>query len=185
MSGCRFIDALNIKIPWWIRKFLKWYIDDMMARSRKFLEYLKHFKLFFELLRKLGLKIKLSETRFSHSEVSFVGFLISDKSVCPDPERIQAILSIPEQRTFKKLQSLIGAFTYYRHFHEKYAYMLDKFCDIMSPKVVLKWSNEHHIALAQLREQFSKEVLLNHYHIDKPFNLQTDGSGILYQTDKE
>ena len=190
ISGSRFIAALNIKIPWWFRKFLKWYIDDMIARSRNFLEHLKHLKLFFELLRELGLKIKLSKTRFAQLEVPFVGFLISDKGVRPDPERIQAILSIPEPRTFKELQSLIGAFTYYRRFHEKYAYMLDEFRDIMSPKVVFKWSKKHHIAFEQLREQFSKEVLLSHYRIDKPFYLQTDGSkkgisGILYQTDKE
>lgn len=84
-------------------EFLMLYVDDGVIRSRTFAEHLTHRRLFWEKIRKSGLKLKLQKTLFCREEFRVLGFILTTNGVRPDPERMRAIYDIPAPRTRKDL----------------------------------------------------------------------------------
>ena len=191
VSGSVFLRALNsIFTSNDDREFITLYVDDGIIRSRSFEEHISHLRYFLMRLKESGLTLNLDKTLFCQEKIPFLGFILSAEGVSPDPGRIDAILNMPEPRNRKELQSCIGVCNYYRIFSKHYAVYIDPFRKLLSEKHKFVWEKEHHDAFENLKAQFAKHILLNHYLVDRPFYLQTDASkqgisGVLYQYDDE
>jgi hypothetical protein len=63
-----------------------------------------------------GMKIGLEKCKFSRSSVKYLGHVISQQGIKPDPEKIEAIQKIPEPKNLKQVKSFLGLPSYYRKF---------------------------------------------------------------------
>ena len=63
------------------------YLDDVIIFSPSIEEHLKHINLFFDQLREHSLKMKISKCKFMQSETHYVGFIVDNKGIQPDPEK--------------------------------------------------------------------------------------------------
>ena len=59
-----------------------------------------------------GLKLNITEYQFGKSEITFLGHLISDKGIKPDPRKIHAIKDMPVLTDKKELQRFLGMIIY-------------------------------------------------------------------------
>ena len=71
--------------------FVVVYLDDLNIYSRNFNEHLVHLQEVFERLRNAGLKLKRKKCYFFKKELAFLGHIISEKGIHPDPDKISAV----------------------------------------------------------------------------------------------
>ena len=64
------------------------YLDDILIFSAS-VEHLRHLKTVFARLRKHGLKIKLSKCQFMKKETKYLGFVIDERRVHPDIDKVE------------------------------------------------------------------------------------------------
>jgi len=97
-------------------KFAMVYIDDINTFSQTFDEHLEHLQLVFQRIREAGLKLNREKCNFTRKELPFLGHVINDKGISPDPSTVQKIIDFPQPRTVKGLRSFLGLAGYYRKF---------------------------------------------------------------------
>ena len=66
-------------------------LDDIIIFSKNKAEHLKHIETIFQKLKEAGLKLKESKCDFFKKEIHYLGHLISDKGICPLPEKLDTI----------------------------------------------------------------------------------------------
>ena len=84
-----------------MHKEIKVYKDDMIAKSRTEEEHLVNLQKLFEQLRKYQLRLNPVKCTFGVKSGKLLGFVVSQKGIEVDPDKVKAILKIPEPRTEK------------------------------------------------------------------------------------
>jgi len=63
---------------------------------------------------------KLSKCSFGKSSVGFLGHIISEKGVHPDPDKVSAMTEWRVPKTIKQLRGFLSLTGYYRRFRKNY-----------------------------------------------------------------
>ena len=73
------------------------------------------------IIREHGLSLNLSKCSFNKREISYLGHLIEDGNVRPDPARTEAVLKQRVPRTVAELEKFLGMVNYFRSFVPHFA----------------------------------------------------------------
>ena len=90
-----------------LHKFIIVYLDDICVFSSNPEEHLEHFRIVFEPLRKNSLKLRLRKCTFARTETIYLGPIVGNGTVRPDPEKFKAAKDWPPPTTQKELKSLV------------------------------------------------------------------------------
>ncbi|UYV65543.1 hypothetical protein LAZ67_3004647 [Cordylochernes scorpioides] len=90
------------------------YIDDVLIASDSENQHVSHLQQLFGRLRDYGLAINETKCTFGQPSVKFLGFIITNAGISPDPQRVQAIKDIPIPDTVGKLRRFLGMLNFYR-----------------------------------------------------------------------
>ena len=85
------------------------YIDDVILASMGEKEHIEDIEKFFKLLIKNGLKLKMEKCCFGKPEIKYLGFIIGQAGIRPDPHNIATVKKFGTPKTITELRSLIGA----------------------------------------------------------------------------
>ena len=88
-------------------KFTLVYIDDIIVYSASFQQHLDHLKEVFHRLADANLKLQPPKCLFSMSEVPYLGHIISERGIAPDPEKTKAVESFPVPTTKKEFLGFV------------------------------------------------------------------------------
>ena len=106
------------------------YLDDILIYSETLEEHLFHLQTVFDRLREHGLKLKLKKCSFRQAETNYLGFIINGNGISPDPQKVEAIKSLPAPTCVIEVRSFIGMCSYYRRF-------VPNFSEIAEPVIAL------------------------------------------------
>ena len=79
------------------------YVDDMIAKSKPEEEHLVNLRRLFKRLRKYQLRLNPTKCTFEVKSGKLLGFIVSQRGIEVDPEKVKAILEMPESRTEKQV----------------------------------------------------------------------------------
>ena len=166
------------------------YLDDVIVFSVSFKEHLERLARVFGALQKAQLKLKLSKCHFAQREVRYLGHIVSEKGITPDPSKTEAVSSYPPPQNQKELKQFLGLSNYYRRFIPGYANIaepLNKLLRKDQHKLKFQWDASCQTAFDQLKCKLTKAPILSYPDFTLPFILQTDASdtaigGILSQS---
>ena len=82
------------------------YVDDMLVKSKEEENHLDNLKKMFNTLRQYNMKLNPSKYAFGVSFEKFLGFMVSQRGIEANPEKVKAILEISSPKTIKEVQSL-------------------------------------------------------------------------------
>ncbi len=107
-------------IHWVLRLYLEItaivYLDDVLVFLCNPFQYGKHVWKVLKAFFKAGLYAKLSKCLFSIIRILFLGFILTDKGVRIEEDRISTILNWPEPESVWEVQSFLGFANFYRRF---------------------------------------------------------------------
>ena len=84
------------------------YIDDMLVKGKTMSQHIVDLKKTFSTLRTYGMRLNPTKCAFGVSSEKFLGFVISQRGIEANPEKIRALLKLSPPRTVKEVQSLAG-----------------------------------------------------------------------------
>ena len=84
------------------------YVDDMLVKSIDEGSHLDDLQETFETLRRYKMKLNPSKCAFGVSSGKFLGFMVSQREIEANPDKIQAILDMKPPKNIKEVQSLTG-----------------------------------------------------------------------------
>ena len=84
------------------------YVDGMIVKSRDKADHLVALQSFFERIRPFRLRLNPKKCTFGVTSGKFLGYIVSERGIEVDPEKIKAILYMPALRTEKEIRGFIG-----------------------------------------------------------------------------
>lgn len=153
------------------------YVDDILIHSGGSIQdHLEKVQIVLDRLIKHKLRLKVEKCQWAQSQINYLGFIINDRGMTPQPEKIKAVKDLKPPTTVKGVRSFLGLISFYRMF-------IPQFSDIASPLVELtkkfkrfSWSPECQAAFESLRHSLSIAPLLHYPDTSKPYVLWSDAS---------
>ena len=79
------------------------YVDDMLVKSRKVELHLDDLRETFDTLRKYQMRLNPAKCVFGVSLGKFLGFMVSQRGIEANPEKVKAILDMTSLRSVKEV----------------------------------------------------------------------------------
>lgn len=92
------------------------YLDDIVVISTTLVEHITQLREVFTRLRKYNLQLQPPKCEFLKHEVRYLGHIITESGVKPDPEKISCIVNYRTPSNTKEVKSFLGLVGYYRRF---------------------------------------------------------------------
>jgi ribonuclease HI len=107
-AGATYQRLMNKMFHHQIGRNVEVYVDDMLVKTKDEENHLEDLKETFETLRQYRMKLNPSKCVFGVSSGKFLGFMVSQRGIEANPEKIKAVLEMTPPRTIKEVQSLTG-----------------------------------------------------------------------------
>ena len=82
------------------------YIDDMLVKSKDEANHLDDQKETFSILRKYNMKLNPAKCVFVVASGKFLGFMVSQRGLEPNRDKVNAIIEVKSPKIMKEVQSL-------------------------------------------------------------------------------
>ena len=86
-----------------IRRNMEVYVDDMLVKSKEELAHLDVLKEKFTTVRQYQMKLNSNKCAFGVASRKFLGFMVSQRGIEANPEKVRAILDITSPKTVKEV----------------------------------------------------------------------------------
>ncbi|RVW53505.1 Retrovirus-related Pol polyprotein from transposon 297 [Vitis vinifera] len=83
------------------------YVDDMIVKTRDRPDHLAALERFFERIRQFRLRLNPKKCTFGVTSGKLLGYMVSERGIEVDPDKIRAILDMPAPRTKKESQPTV------------------------------------------------------------------------------
>jgi hypothetical protein len=161
----------------YLGRFVAVYLDDIIIYSKgTFENHLGHLKQVFETLRRANLKIKLKKCYFCLPNIHFLGHVVGQNGIRPDPEKIEKIKNFPEPKNVTQLRSALGLFSYYRKFIKDFSKIAKPLNSLLKKDEKYEWNEKRQRAFDYLKQRLMTAPVLTYPNFEKPFTLYTDAS---------
>ncbi|PKI75192.1 hypothetical protein CRG98_004416 [Punica granatum] len=99
-----------------MHKEIKVYVDDMIAKSKEGEDHLVNLKRLFDRLKKYKLRLNPTKCTFGVKSGKLLGFVVSEKGIEVDPDKVKAIMELPPPSIVREGRSFLGRLNYIEHF---------------------------------------------------------------------
>lgn len=154
------------------------YLDDIIVFSSNFESHLERLQTVFSRLKEAGLTLKARKCHFFKRQVEYLGHIVSEEGVAPDPAKVEAVQGFPLPSNVKELRRFLGKIGYYRRFIKNFSLVAAPLHHMIQAGVKFHWSDEALEAFQTLKDRMMSSVILAFPRFDLPFILETDASAI-------
>ncbi|KAL2226838.1 UNVERIFIED_CONTAM: Retrovirus-related Pol polyprotein from transposon [Sesamum indicum] len=143
-----------------LEKTMEVYVDDMLVKSKRSQDHIKDLSQAFSIMRSHAMKLNPDKCTFGVTGGKFLGYMISERGIEANPEKIQAIMGLRSPSSIKEMQKLTGKIASLSRFISRSADRgLPFFKALRKPKS-FAWTPECEQALQELKEYLTKPPLL-------------------------
>ena len=161
-AGATYQRAMNVIFHDMLGQHMEIYIDDIVVKSKKVTEHVNHLRKSFERMRLHQLKLNPLKCAFGVQVENFLGFLVHQRGVEVDQNKVKAIISAKAPQNQKELQKFLGQVNYVRRFISNLAGKTKAFFDLIKLKEVeeFKWKKQHQLAFDGIKGYLSESLVL-------------------------
>ena len=106
--GATYRRLINRMLSKQIDRNMEVYVDDMLVKSREELAHLDDLKETFTTFKQYQMKLNPAKCVFGIASGKFLGFIVSQRGIEANPEKVQAIINMTLPKTVKEVQKLTG-----------------------------------------------------------------------------
>ena len=139
-------------------------------------EHVEQVRLVLRRLLDNKLYVNSEKCEFHTSEISFLGFVLAQGKLQPDPAKVRAVEEWPTPSTRKQLQRFLGFANFYRGFIPDYSRVAAPLTQLTSPTSPFTWSPGAYQAFQRLKTLFTHAPVLQHPDQARQFLVEVDAS---------
>ncbi|CAB0030022.1 unnamed protein product, partial [Trichogramma brassicae] len=123
-----------------------------------------------------NLVLQTDKVHLLHKEAGFLGHIVSEKGVEPDPRKVEAISNWPRPTNVKQIRQYLGTTGYYRRFIKDYARIASPLSNLTKKNKPFEWTEECETSFLTLKQHLCKAPILQFPDMNQKFTLTTDAS---------
>ena len=135
------------------------YVDDMLVKSLDEEKHLDNLQETFDTLKQYNMKLNPSKCAFGVSSRKFLRFMVSQRGIEANRDKIQAILNMEPPRNIKEVQSLTGQVAALNRFVSKATNKYLPFFKVL--KKAFEWTDECQKAFQDLKAYLTVAPMLS------------------------
>ena len=152
-------------------------VDDILICGKNAEEIITRTRNVFKKCEEWGITLSQHKYQFGN-QVKFAGYLISDKGIAPDPDKVAAIrdFATPENKT--DVRAWFGICNQFAPFALDLKTSMVPLKGLLSEKNAFIWTPEHQQSMQNTKDIITDEKgsILSHFDPSKPIHLYTDAS---------
>ena len=169
--GATYQRLVNMMFKEHIRKMMKVYMDDMLIKSKITSDHISHLADTFNILKTYRMKLNPLKCAFSMAFRKFLGFMVNERGIEANLEKIQSLIDMQSLSRTKEVQSLTKRVAALNRFIFKATDKCLPFFDSLKGNKSLLWDYKCEQAFRALKEYLGKSPPLSKLVDDEPLFL--------------
>jgi len=162
------------------------YIDDILIHGEAFEEVMSRLKIVLDRLQAEGLKVNFQKSNFFPLHLKYLGHVISDGTLHPNPAKVEALTRFKKPQTVQDVKRLLGMLGYYHRYINDFAGLMTPVFELLKTSSGTKkgnretkvtWEDCHEAAAREVLSQLRNAVLAIPIETDE-FIIETDASAM-------
>jgi hypothetical protein len=145
------------------------YVDDILVKIILSIDHVSDLQEAFRTLKQYQMKLNPAKYAFGVSSGKFLGFMVSNRGIEANPEKVQAILDMQSPRNTNQVQQLTGKIAAINRFISRSTDKCLPFFSVL--RKAFEWSEECEKTFEQLKEYLSSPPLLSRIIPGEPLYL--------------
>jgi len=143
-----------------MHKEIEVYVDDMIAKARTVDEHITNLRKLFKRLRKYKLRLNPAKCTFGATSGKLLGFVVSEKGIEIDPDKIKAIQNLPSPKTQKEVRDFLGRLNYIARFISQLTAKCDPIFKLLKKRDPGEWDEECQNAFEKIKDYLTNPPVL-------------------------
>ncbi|XP_077221934.1 uncharacterized protein LOC143855746 [Tasmannia lanceolata] len=170
-AGATYQRAATTLLHDMIHKEVEVYVDDMIVKGKTRPEHTVALRKFFERIRKYQLRLNPSKCVFGVTSGKLLGFMVSERGIEVDPQKIKAIQEMEPPRTEKQIRGFLGKVQYLRRFIAHLTMTCEPIFKLLKKNSSKKWTEECQVAFEKIKQCLSLPPVLSPVILGQPLLL--------------
>lgn len=177
-SGMTFQKMMTLLLAGMLHTEVLAYLDDCILFSKSVAQHMDTLEEVLSRLRKAHLKLKPRKCNLFQDEIIYLGHLVNEKGIGPNPEKVKKIKELPEPTDVGEVKRFLGKVNYYRKFVPQMAEIAHPLYELtkIKGKNQFQWEAEHQVAFEQLKAILCSDKVMGYPRFDKEFIVDVDAS---------
>ena len=150
-------------------------VDDILISAPSLEELKRNINIVLERCREMNMTISKKKFKIG-STVKFAGYIISDRGVMPDPEKVEALRNYPTPENITQLRSFLGLANQLGGFIPDLSHNCSILRELLKKEVAWQWLEVHTEAFNRVKQVLVSDLVLVPFDPTKPTLLFTDAS---------
>ncbi len=167
--------------------------DDLLLHAINVAIHNLLFRNVLQRARENGVVFNLSKLVLCLPQVEYVGHLLTDHGVKVSPDKVAAVVNMPQPESIANVQTLLGMVTYTCKFVKNLSSLTEPLRQLIKDShetgFKFHWDTCHQEAFENVKQAMTTTPVLGYYTLDKPIVMSVDASqsglgAVLLQEDK-
>jgi len=145
-----------------MHKEIEVYVDDMIAKSKSEEEHLVNIRRLFERLQKFKPRLNPAKCTFGVKTGKLLGFIVSQKGIEVDPDKLRDIIEIPISNTEKEVRGFLGRLNYIARFISQLTATCEPIFKLLRKNQVLEWDEDCQTAFDMIKQYLQTHCYYTH-----------------------
>lgn len=151
-------------------------MDDIIVWGSSREEHDMRLRQVLDKTREVNLKLNKDKCEFGVKTLTFVGDVVSEEGVKPDPRKVSAIHNMERPQNADKVRRFLGMVTYLAKFIPDLSTHSAPLRSLLDKDNEWQWSHEQEQCFKQLKETLTQEPVLKFYDPEKNIRISVDAS---------
>ncbi|GBG80513.1 hypothetical protein CBR_g30974 [Chara braunii] len=150
------------------------YMDDILVYSSSYEGHVQHIEWALHALRDAGFKVALEKCQFFLTIIPFMGHVVTDKELQPEPLKVAAVRDELMPTTITQIRAFLGLASYYRRIIKGFTAIAGPLTNLLRKHQPLIWTSECDQAFSKLKAALISAPVLIRPDPEKPLVLITN-----------
>src|SRR3954452_19184426 len=159
-AGATYQRAMTTLFHDMMHKEIEVYVDDMIAKSSTEEEHIEYLLKLFQRLRKYQLRLNPNKCTFGVRSGKLLGFIVSQRGIEVDPDKVRAIQEMPAPKTEKQVRGFLGRLNYISRFISNMTATCEPIFKLLKKNQGCVWNEDCQKAFDNIKEYLLEPPIL-------------------------